>query len=107
MPRKRPINLFHIRSVKELEEWQAELHSRPDYQYHGEDLSPEGLEKKLVEHDYIVYARNVPCPMEDIQPGATVKYTLDNGLYVTWLNGTLYVWRKHLEQYRREHPEEE
>jgi hypothetical protein len=105
---KRPnINLFHIKSVEELEEWQRYLRSLPGAgEYTGEDLSEKGLHKKF-EAGHVVVGRNVPCPFEDPVPVGSTVYTDWNGVPAWWLNGTLYVRKDRYERYKREHPEEE
>lgn len=89
-----PRNLFRM-SLKELKEWQAKLHSMPGYHYTGQDLSPQGLARRM-EADHTVLARNYPCPMQgDIEPGALVYFQYE-GLPAKWLQGTVYVANRHL-----------
>ena len=69
----------------------------------ADHLDPEGelsatyYEEQLTGQDYVVYAHNVPAPMENIDPGALVVCEYD-GMSARWLNGTIYVRRVTLEQ---------
>jgi hypothetical protein len=102
---KRPkINLFHIKSVKELEEWQEYVHSQPSYRM--PDTSKSGYEKQL-DVTHVVVGRDMPCPFEGgVEPGALV-HTDWHGVSAWWLNGTLYVRKDLYDKYKREHPQEE
>ena len=52
MAKKPPkIDLLHIKSVKELEQWQEYVHSLPGYVGGGQDLSGEGLMKQMLENN--------------------------------------------------------
>ena len=61
-------------TLKKLEELRRKIQNHPLYDPAlGEDLSPEGLARKLVEElDHVVVARNVPPPLPRLEPGSTV-----------------------------------
>lgn len=97
-PKRPKINLLRLRSVQELEEWQACLRSQGGT-YTGEDLSGPGLLKKMVEEqNFVVVAHDVPCPMECEVPPGSIVITEHEGMPARWLNGTLLVRKDHLDR---------
>lgn len=60
--------------------------------YRGQDLSGEALLQ-----DYVPVEHNVKSPVGDV-PAGSIVYTTWNGIRAKWLNGTVFVWRKDLEE---------
>jgi hypothetical protein len=46
-------------------------------------------------YGYEVYARDVPCPLSDVEAGSIVVCEYD-GHPAKWLNGTIYIRKVHL-----------
>jgi hypothetical protein len=100
MPKK--FNPFRV-TLKQLERRRQAIINHPLYSPElGEDLSDEGLAKKLVsELNHVVYARDVSPPLENLEPGATVILDYD-GMLAKWLNGTIFIRRDILEKQQQQ-----
>ena len=86
-------------TLKKLKEMRRKIQSHPLYDPTlGEDLSPEALAKRLVEElDHVVVARDVPPPLDRLEPGSTV-YIEWEGMPAKWMNGVVYVAKRHLKK---------
>lgn len=84
-------------TLKKIEELRQKVINHPLYDPTlGEDLSPEGLAKKL-EVDHVVVARDVEPPLLRLEPGSIVSTTW-NDLPAKWMNGVVYVAKRHFKE---------
>jgi hypothetical protein len=73
--------------------------AQPDPQSLGATL----YEEEARRDGYVVYARNVPPPFDDLEPGALVIGEYD-GMGSRWINGTIYVRKDVLEKKQNQSP---
>ena len=83
------------KTLKQIKEMSDKIRNHPLYDHTYDYQSPNSLPNIFTELEYEEVARNVPCPMDDIEPGSIVV-TEYNGLPAKWFNGNIYVRRIHL-----------
>ncbi len=82
-------------TLKKLRELQERIRNHPLYDPElaglNQDLSPEGLKEQMLRDNiYTCVATNVPPPLDNLEPGATVLMTWE-GMPARWINGEVYV----------------
>ena len=61
------------------------------------DLGDTFYEEEAKKHNYVLYAENVPEPLDNLEPGSLVIITYD-GMSARWINGKVYVRKDVLEK---------
>jgi hypothetical protein len=90
-PNKLIAGAFGVRFAKDegLQEGKIPYTERPVY------IDMSSLTADPAQYGYEVYARDVPCPLSDVEAGSVVVCDYD-GYPAKWLNGTVYVRKVHL-----------